>query len=641
MPTAAANQGFSFRSLVLGCILCLAIATGSIYNLVVIRGSYMTIDFTTAAALFLLFPLVVGNLVLKKTTPRCALRTPELGLVYSMMTIACSIPTMGLTLYLLPGISGLFYYAMPENKWAELLHPYVKSWMVLQDEEAIRTFYEGLAPDTPIPWGAWARPLIAWGIFLLAFYVVMICIVVILRKQWMERDRLVYPLTLAPLEMIKQDATTHPFLKSKLMWIGFLIPFTVGSMIGLHHYFNFIPAPVLYQSVAILRRSVGLQFRLSFPMIGFTYFVSQDLALSLWLFSVLITVQQGIFNMLGIGSARFMPYNAARPLLAWQCLGGLMVLVCAGLWLARSHLRDVVRKALSNDAEIDDSSEIMSYRTAFWGVIIGFVIMTVWLCMSGLPLWIALILLFFAFAIFIGITRVVCEGGLAATRAPIIAPLATVAVVGSSTIGCAGLVALGFSFVYASDVRTFVMASAANSLKLAEGTRGGRKWFLIALIVAVVVTLIASVWTTLVMAYGHGGVNANSWFFVSGPQYPWRYVVEEAHRLKGPDWDFLGFMGIGAVFTIFLSFMRYHFLWWPFHPLGFAFGSVMMTNALWFSIFLSWLFKALLLKYGGVKVFTKAKYFFLGLIVGQFVCNGTWLIIDCLVGGSDNVIFWA
>ena len=42
----------------------------------------------------------------------------------------------------------------------------------------------------------------------------------------------------------------------------------------------------------------------------------------------------------------------------------LIVLVVFGLWTARSHLKDVLRKAWNSDAPVDDSREIMSYRTA-------------------------------------------------------------------------------------------------------------------------------------------------------------------------------------------------------------------------------------------------------------------------------------
>lgn len=79
------------------------------------------------------------------------------------------------------------------------------------------------------------------------------------------------------------------------------------------------------------------------------------------------------------------------------------------------------------------------------------------------------------YLIFIAITRVVAEGGIAAARAPLIAADFTTSAPGTAAMGPHSLVALGFTFVWAADMRTFVMASAANGLKLAEEQLGRGK----------------------------------------------------------------------------------------------------------------------------------------------------------------------
>jgi len=65
-----------------------------------------------------------------------------------------------------------------------------------------------------------------------------------------------------------------------------------------------------------------------------------------------------------------------------------------------------------------------------------------------------------------------------------------------------------------------------------------------------------------------------------------------------------------------------------------------MTNYISFSVFLAWLAKTFILKYGGPSLFQRARPFFMGLILGQFVVAGLWLIIDYLGGMTDNVIYW-
>ena len=67
--------------------------------------------------------------------------------------------------------------------------------ILVNDGDGNKGFYEGLTPPDTIPWSSWTEPLILWGIFFLALYVCMVCVAVILRRQWTERERLSYPLT--------------------------------------------------------------------------------------------------------------------------------------------------------------------------------------------------------------------------------------------------------------------------------------------------------------------------------------------------------------------------------------------------------------------------------------------------------------
>ena len=82
-----------------------------------------------------------------------------------------------------------------------------------------------------------------------------------------------------------------------------------------------------------------------------------------------------------------------------------------------------------------------------------------------------------------------------------------------------------------------------------------------------------------------------------------------------------------------LMFAQHRYLWWPFHPLGFSISSVWALHFVWFSIFIAWLLKSIILKYGGASLFTKMRPFFLGLILGEFANYGVWMIIDIITGG--------
>ena len=141
----------------------------------------------------------------------------ELVTIAIMMMVAAAIPSRGVTGMLLPMITGTYYYASAENKWAELVHPHLTEWMLMGDPEAVRGFYEGSIGTTAIPWASWLPPLGYWLLFYAALYLTLISIAVILRRQWVEHERLAYPLAQVALAMIEDEAgppCSSPFLKT-------------------------------------------------------------------------------------------------------------------------------------------------------------------------------------------------------------------------------------------------------------------------------------------------------------------------------------------------------------------------------------------------------------------------------------------
>ena len=204
-----------------------------------------------------------------------------------MLVVACAIPTMGYSAQLLPIITAPFYFATPENNWAELIQPHIKPWLTPQSNLGIKYFYEGLPSwEDGIPWAIWIKPLLVWGSFAMALYLVMISMMVILRRQWMEHERLVYPLAQLPMEMAapRGQSVLSPLFKSRIMWLGFGIAFLIASLKGFHFYNPAIPHLELEQSVPIFKNTETLFFRFSFPMLGFCYLVNPDVAFSMWFF---------------------------------------------------------------------------------------------------------------------------------------------------------------------------------------------------------------------------------------------------------------------------------------------------------------------------------------------------------------------
>ena len=697
--TEEIHQALTLRALLVGAFLTFFLSTGAPYANMIIKGTSMCMDFSTPGAIFLFFVLVgllnvvfkaagrslgaalicllvvvlpyaykylyLGqvdphtpgflfstlivisfaiNALLTATGRSLALNRSELIVVYIMLLMAASLCTMGLTEQILPFITAMHYYASPENKWAELLMPHVQDRLVVNDGVGNVSFYEGIATTGgDIPYGLWVGPILWWGIFLLALYVTMVSVSVVLRKQWVERERLAYPVSQVPLAMVRGEEShrlVNTFFKNGLMWIGFAIPMFVGSLMAFRRYNPAVFTIPLRWAFRIVRGTQTLNLQVSFAMLGFSYLINSDIAMGIWVFHILAKVQKGIFTITGVSSTQKLTYGVSDfPLMAYQGLGALLVLVGVSIWVARSHLKDVFLKAIGRAPEVDDSDEVMSYRSATVGVLGGTGVMTIWLWVMGMPLWASLVFVLVAFGIFIGVTRIVAEGGVAAVRSPMIAPNFMISGIGSSALGPMGVMNMGFAFIWASDIRVFVMATCTNGLKLIEGMdRRSRRYVFWAILIAILVSIVGSFWMIFHVSYKHGGINLNGWFFKGAPATAFDQVKRNMEP-TGVYWPGIGSMAGGGLVMALLMFLRQRFVWWPLHPLGFPIGANHMMNTVWFNVFLAWFIKSLILRYGGGHTYRRSQAFFLGLIAGQMCTNGIWLVIDYFTGKIGNAVF--
>ena len=647
MGAAVPGVILRFRAFLIGATLCATIGTSAIYANTIIRGSFVAWCFSNPIALFFFFYLVLGNILVGLAARRLSLRREELVLIFAMMFVSASLPTFGLVEHLLPMITGVYYYATPENGWVDLIQPLVPGWIAPSEESLILGFYEGLPQGESIPWGGWMESLSAWLLFLLSLHLVSICLMVILRKQWIQGERLLYPMMQAPIELVASGpesgpmSAIPPLLRRSLFWIGFALPVVIGSINGLSHYSPYFRGIGLSTGFTILGVSVPMQ--VSFSLLGFSYFISQPLGLGIWVFYLLTILERGAFNTLGIASTEKLGWfsNPQAPYLTHQALGAMLMFALFTLWKARNHLRQVVRKAFTGDPDIDDSSEIISYRGAVFGIVGGLTVMMVWLNAAGIPLWVVPLFLAVAFLLFIALSRIVVEAGVALVRAPLIAPDFIMASMGVSRLGGSGLTALAYCYPWTADIVTFPMASCANNLKLIEETVAGpqRRPFFWAMMGGILVTLLSSFWIVIYLSYSYGGINLHDWWWRASSAFPLTYLAQMLNSQATTDfwgWMFT-FFGAGMMWILMICQLR--FVSWPLHPLGLAMGGTVFTSGvMWFNVFLAWLIKGWVLKYGGSAAYKSLRSFFLGMILGAFVVSGTWLVIDHFTGMTNNFV---
>ncbi len=641
------SRGVSLRSVAIGGAAALFIGVSLPYTNMVIKGGLLAHNHNAPAALFVFF-LFVGLV----HTATAAIKRgwsytrSELTTIYVMALVATAIPTIGFSEYLLPIIAGFTYYATPENNWQATFQPLLPSWAVPQDDVAVRHFFEGLPDGLPLPWGAWLEPLLWWVVFILAVYWTSACLMVIVRRQWMEREKLLYPLIQVPLEMIRDEpgrpSLLKPFFRNPVMWIGFAVPFLLGSYHSLNEYFPaLMPAAgqgSLTTSYQLFRGTTPLVVMLNFGLIGFAFLLRRDLALGLWVFCLLAVIQRGTFNVLGIASTETLSRfaNHSGPYLAHQAMGAMTVLVLSVLWHGRAHLLDVWRKAVGRDNAVDDSDEILSYRTAVIGLIFGVTVVGVWMWQAGLPGWLVPVFLFAVFIVFMALTRAVVEGGVAVIRTPLTPADFVISGFGTNAVSGFGVASLGLTYVWAANIRIFFMPAFANLLRLVHGIDRGKSRLKWAVGLAVIAALSGSLWSVFVLSYEHGGVNLHGFWFIQVPQLAGNYMVQFLADPIPPDWGGWGFTLIGGLVQMLLVVARAQLAWWPLHPLGFAVSTFFIMTYVWFSVMIAWVVKSAVLRYGGPALYRKTRPFFLGLILGQISVSGMWLIIDHFTGMVGN-----
>src|SRR5205085_3764625 len=110
-----------------------------------------------------------------------------------------------------------------------------------------------------------------------------------------------------------------------------------------------------------------IEFHLLFWLIGIVYLLPTEIALSGWIFYFLGLAENVIAVAYGTTGEAPDVYSNQFPALYAQGAGAAFALTGIALFMARGHLRRVLRKAFRGDPAIDDRDSPLSYRTAVYG----------------------------------------------------------------------------------------------------------------------------------------------------------------------------------------------------------------------------------------------------------------------------------
>ncbi|NQT51734.1 hypothetical protein HQ576_06780, partial [bacterium] len=438
-PAAPSNPRITTRSVALGTALVVLINIGAPYSLYRLHSSQWAISYLPLSVVFFFFALVLLNLGLRRAAARVALSRTELIVIFVMALVGASIPTWGTSSYLVSVIATPFsYHATPENQWAEYLHVHLPRWLVPSDDLALRWFHLGLPAGETIPWHAWAAPAAWWTAFLFAIFLFCHCLVVAFRRQWVEHERLSFALMEVPLHMVEEpEPGRHlpPFLRRRLFWFGFAVPvfIVLWNMIA---YFEptFPTIPTNWGMVSLGTGFPYFALHVNFALVGFTFFIHREVAFSIWFFVFLSMLEEGVLNTLGYTIAGREVYTLGMPAIGWQSFGALCVMVASMTWMARRHLLGILRGAWRGPPSDAEADEMMSYRALVLCGAGSLAFIAIFLRATGLGWLVVGVFLFAVIVLYLGVTRIVVEGGLLFIRGPLIAPTFTHYTLGSHAV---------------------------------------------------------------------------------------------------------------------------------------------------------------------------------------------------------------
>ena len=632
----------------MGLVLCLAIWLAVPYNNFALNNSFVSDGYLPEIVLLCIACLVlVINPLLRRWWPAGAFSHRDLALITGMMMFAAVIPSNGLMRFM-PHCLALDTQAI--NASAELSTAIGDSELpaaLFPDSIGLGLptlvsdgLVDELYPGESIPWSSWLVPLLAWGVLITGFWLMMIGLGAIVYPQWSQSERLAFPLLRVYHAMIDEpnaERLIPPVFRSRLFWTGCLIVLALHSLNGLSIFTggacpgfpvswdisNCFTEGLWRSAPGFLKRS-----RIYFLFVGLAYFMPKRYSFSIW-FTVLVA---GLFMM---AAAEYLPLFHYELLYDQGC-GALIAIAGGVMWLGRRHYCGVLAAALRPRRPDENRGQAFAGRL-FLG---GCVVMLGWFIWAGAGIGWSLFFVIMGVLIMFLVARIVAETGityvwiipLAASRITALLPQRWL------TVSSAFLQEAHYIFANrASAVSAAVMMML--SLGLDRHAKPGTERRL----AGTGITILLLGLLVCGAVHLHMGYNlATSCDGVIAPitgrgarlmsLTPVKDLV--AGRTPDGGWESTTFIVWGICLAGGLLFLCSRFPGWPLHPIGLIFVYSSIGLRLCISLFIGWLLKKLILHYGGAQAYKVATPLFLGIIFGEVFASVLWTLVRVLMIGA-------
>ncbi len=505
-----------------------------------------------------------------------------------------------------------------------------------------------------IPLDQWLQPALAWSILIGALFMGFLGFNVLMRKQWVENERFTFPLNTVPKLLFLGETddlrgTVQSLFRNRLMWIGFAVALVYAVLKGINHYYPQVPCFNLTDQWGAPRLD---QFFTN-PIIK-AYLTNVNVSLVLCLFSIMLLVEKDLLFNIWAGFLLFQvmylfgkwfnfTHYEGYPWEWQQAIGSFVAFAVLAVIAARRHLTDAWRSALGRLQGAEDGQELFSYRTAFILIFLSLGIIVAWGMWTHMG-WLAS-LLYFGWMLVCGFSaskiRAEC-GAPYGYWMPYFGMLFVSALGGFAVFGSTGMlvatIASGFMCV---SCFLFIAPVQVEMMELGRLCKVRPRDITWGLWLGLIGGLLVGGFVLLAWVYGFGADNlryswpyGQGWYFNAfrGGEVAADKLVATGQSLFSPGNRPLDFvhnvdakgLGIGLIVTFVLAGLRSLFMWFPLHPIGYVLACTYFGRTMWFSAFLAWLTRSVVLRVGGAHAIRKGLVptsvgLFLGCIVSIFV----------------------
>ncbi|MBN1516709.1 hypothetical protein JXA32_09095 [Candidatus Sumerlaeota bacterium] len=632
-------------AILLSTISALFVCVVTPYNNFIIANSYISDSYLPVASVFCitLISLII-NPLMGKIVPALRLNFKQLALIFAVLLAVAVTPSSGLLRVVPYFIAYISNDTASDRRLADAFAALDPPASLFPDnltygapKPVVEPFIKELNPGESVPWRAWIPPLISWSGFLIPYWIMMVALGVIVFPQWRLNERLPFPLLRVQQELIQSpepgkrlpsifNSTAFRTGLIGVFMLHFLSEFDAncpGTVPSVHLSWNlsrfFSEDPLNYLPYWI---KVG---RIHFMFLGIAFFMPNRIGFSIWSFQI-------------IWALYVMIYSAYYP--PWQELsmddhntGAVFGTFLVVVWLGRSHWLHVLKCMIGKVRGADD----LSYSISGWAFALGCAGMAAWLIWVKTPLPYVLFLVFMTVVFTLVMTRVIAESGLPLLGVnPVtiqrLLRLVPAAFHTPSSAFFGGLISL----FNGSNNRMCVAVLTTHAIGLESKATQSKRTSIGGLVLFVLIASLVVCGMVHLYATYHHSTSLN------GMEYPisvwggtcinWTANTMLFEQQRGAmsvsHYNQIGHLFFGFGLVLLLQYLCLTFTWWPLHPIALMFVGTWYCEQLWVSVFLGWLIKVLLLRYGGSRVYRNATPFFIGIILGEVLAVAFWVTIS-------------